>query len=219
MTGLMKNQNPYYWVLVYKWFIRTVVQWRSCWLTSLRFKSESCPESLSCVTSLSSKSAVLHPGPHDPPPPPPDLTHLILITSSLEESSMNELCSDWHHVPYIVFTVLYSLHTGNRLKFTSLKNTDLRYSAASPHTDKTYSRSVKGYLTVIMRFAQKSSLVHFNSLWMEQWNNGRISCDVHFVGHLWSNGTNPWSGKRNIQNVQSGGSWGPGLRTAALNKS
>ncbi len=36
------------------------------WVTTLRFKSKSCPQSLSCVTSLSSKSAVLHPGPRDP---------------------------------------------------------------------------------------------------------------------------------------------------------
>ncbi len=33
------------------------------------------------------------------------LTHLIQITSSLEESSMHELCSDWHG-PYIVFSLL-----------------------------------------------------------------------------------------------------------------
>ncbi len=48
-------------------------------------------------------TVVLNPGPHDPD----DfaclccLTHLIQITSSLEETSVNELCSDWHG-PYTV---------------------------------------------------------------------------------------------------------------------
>ncbi len=47
-------------------------------------------------------------------------------------------------------------------------------------------------------------------------NHGGIFCDVHFAGHLRSNGTNLWSDKRNIQNMQCGGSRGPGLRTAGL---
>ncbi len=48
-------------------------------------------------------------------------THLIQIISSLEESSMNELCSDWH-APYTVFIAPYSLSMRNPLTFTSLRN-------------------------------------------------------------------------------------------------
>ncbi len=66
-----------------------------------------------------------------------------------------------------------------------------------------------------------SRLAHFNALWMEyvrfELESWRISCDVHFAGHLRSNRTNVWSDKSNIWNVQSGGARGLELRTAALN--
>ncbi len=50
---------------------------------------------------------------------------------------------------------------------------------------------------------------------LESWQN-ILWCDVHFLGHLESNNTNVWSDKRNVQNVQSGGTRGLELRTTAL---
>ncbi len=48
-------------------------------------------------------------------------THLIQIISSLEESYVHELCSDWH-APYTVFIAPYSLSRENPLKFIWLRN-------------------------------------------------------------------------------------------------
>ncbi len=60
-------------------------------------------------------------------------------------------------------------------------------------------------------------VLHFEwNTFASNWNHGRISCDVHFAGHLRLNRTNIWSYKSNIQNVQSGGARGLELRTADL---
>ncbi len=59
--------------------------------------------------------------------------------------------------------------------------------------------------------------MHFEwNKFASNWNHGRISCDVHFAGHLRSNRTNIWSDKSNIRNMQSGGARGLELRTAGL---
>ncbi len=50
---------------------------------------------------------------------------------------------------------------------------------------------------------------------LESWRN-ILWCDVHFLGNLKSNSTNVWSDKRNLQNVQSEGTQGLELKTAAL---
>ncbi len=68
------------------------------------------------------------------------VTHLIQITSSLEESYVHELCSDvYDH--YSGSIAPYCLSRGNQLKFTSLQSIYSRICAtplpaASSHTDE-----------------------------------------------------------------------------------
>ena len=90
------------------------------------------------------------------------LTHLIQIISSLEVSSVHELCSHWHG-PYTVFIAPYSLSRGNLLKFTSLRNIHSRICAAQRLHTRT---SVTSY-TSVNKYNLNSRLAHFNALWME----------------------------------------------------
>ncbi len=119
---------------------------------------------------------VLAPPPPPPPPPLPILhvslnTHLIQITSSLEESYVHELCSDWH-APFTVSIAPYSLSRGNPLKFISLRNIHSWICAAQHlHTQTKLTRDVWGVTeyTSVNKYNLNSHLAHFNALCMNKY--------------------------------------------------
>ncbi len=128
------------------------------------------------------------------------------------------------HGPYTVSIAPYSLSRGNPLKFTSLRNIHSRICTAQRlHTQTKLTREVWHNIplyinTIYIHVSHTSMPFEWNiyvCIELKSWRN-ILWCDVYFAGHLKSNSTNIWSDKRNVQNVQSGGTRGLELRTAAL---
>ncbi len=110
-------------------------------------------------------------------------THQIQITSSLEESYVQELCSDWH-APYTVFIAPYSLSKENLLKFL--------------HTQTKLTREVWSVTlyTSINKYNLNSCLAHFNALWMEHIHSLRTGIMAEYLVMSTSQGTyDLWSNR------------------------
>ncbi len=146
---------------------------------------------------------------------------LIQITSSLEESYVHELCSDWYD-PYTVFTAPYSLSRGNTLKFISLRNINswiytAPLPATSSHTDRWTS------YTSVNKYNLNSRLAHFNALWMEHIHSFRTGIMAEYP--VMSTSQGPYGRIEQMLYVieihmkyaeRGRGGWGLGLGDAGL---
>ena len=112
------------------------------------------------------------------------LTHLIQIISSLEVSSVHELCSHWHG-PYTVFIAPYSLSRGNLLKFTSLRNIHSWICAAQRLHTRT---SVTSY-TSVNKYNLNTRFAHFIAFWMEHIHSLRTRIMAEYPVMSTSQGT------------------------------
>ncbi len=135
--------------------------------------------------------------------------------------SLHRVHCSLHRVHCSLHRVHCSLHRvhcsllpeqGNLLKFTLFLNIHSWICAAQRLHART---SVTSYTSVnIYNF--NSRLAHFNALWMEYIRSLRTGIMVEYPVMCTSQGTNIWSDKSNIPNMQSGGVRGLELRTAGL---